>query len=101
MRLLNINNIICIEIVDRSFVFYTTNNKYYEIKKLDDVLIALESRGFKKINSNQIINIQKIKRFDKQTGVITYINSQFSFIVATRKRREISEAVGNIRQNLE
>jgi two-component system LytT family response regulator len=90
--LLDIKNIICCESDNSYTTIYTTEGENIIVSKtLKDYDDLLTGCGFYRVHKSHLINLNHIKRFEKQEGGYIVLTNNIKVPVASRKRDELLE----------
>ena len=79
------NDILYCEGYNRHVMIYTENGKYESVAKLSDIYEKLSTHGFVQTHQGFIVNMSRIRRFDKESVTL---NNGTSVPVSQRRRTQ-------------
>lgn len=62
--MLDVNDILYMEVEERTVVFHTAEDKFYLLDTLSELAKRMGSLGFQKLDRINLVNMNKIKHFD-------------------------------------
>jgi len=94
--LINVDEIVHVE-ADRSYCIIYLNNTEKKIvsKSLKDIEAILPNQKFYRLHASHLINLDKLKRYDKEDGGSAVMSNEKHIPIARRRKNEFLELINS------